>query len=552
MLRGRPAGWLLVIFALGLALAVEAPSGARATTALDWRGCGRFECATLSVPLDYANASSRQIELALVRQPARDATARLGSLLVNPGGPGASANDFLRAWAPSLPREITNVFDIVSFDPRGVGASSPLDCHDNIQQIGALDPNPATSEDWRQIGVVLKAFADLCAQRGGDLLAHVGTRDVARDMDAVRQALGEEKLTYFGYSYGTILGAVYADLFPDRVRAIVLDGAADASLSTDVYAEQQARGFENALQRFLDDCRARQCIAANRDDPGAAIDELLRRARAAPIAARAERPAGAGEVMLAILNSLYSDRDWAGLARAIDRGLNGDGSDLIRLADLYLGRNSDGSYDNIMEMNNAVSCVDYVFAHDQAHYETLAKQLAVKAPRFGPFVAQGSFFCAFWTAPASPLTTPLARGAPPLLVIGTSGDPATPYSWAVSVSKQLASSTLLTNYAEGHTAYRTGSQCIDGAVQRYLITLELPPPDTSCGDAAAHPVFVVSDPPVVSATPQPAAEPTAAATPEAQPSTGGGRDWALPIVVLGGVLAILVAGFVFSRSLRRP
>ncbi|HEY7270539.1 MAG TPA: alpha/beta fold hydrolase, partial [Dehalococcoidia bacterium] len=235
-----------------------------AAEGLDWHACGVFQCATLTVPLDYDHPEGRQIDLSVVRQPARDQSQRIGSLFVNPGGPGGSAVDFLRAWAPTLAPDIRDRFDVITFDPRGVGESTPLECHDNIQQLAALPPAPGSDAEWQEIADADKSFADLCAERAGGTLPYLGTVNVARDIDRLREALGEDKISYFGYSYGTEMGQVYAGLFPQRVRAMVLDGAVDLALSGDQVDFEQAMAFEKAYDHFLQDCESRSCL----DVPG--------------------------------------------------------------------------------------------------------------------------------------------------------------------------------------------------------------------------------------------------------------------------------------------
>jgi pimeloyl-ACP methyl ester carboxylesterase len=455
-----------------------------------WTPCGGgFECATLAVPLNYAEAAGRKIDLAVIRLPARDPANRIGALAVNPGGPGGSAIEFARVWALGLPAMLRDRFDIVAFDPRGVGQSTPLLCHDGIQAFAALDPNPDSPEEWTLLREGTQRFIDACAQRGGDLLPHLGTSNVARDMDQLRRAMGDAKLTYVGYSYGTMIGAVYADLFPDRVRAFVLDGASDVSLSGDQWILNQALGFERALGHYFADCRARRCITAYPDDPEAGLKELLRRAEAAPIPAPGgDRPAGPGETFLAVVQSLYADSLWPLLTRAINNGLAGDGSSLISLADIYLARNPDGSYDNLIEANLAVNCVDEVYSRDPLHYERLAAQFAPQAPYFGAAFGAGILSCGLWPAPASPVPDPRGAGAPPILVIGTTGDPATPYEWAVALADDLESGVLLTYHGEGHTAYTRGNACVNQTVNTYLLTLQPPAPNTACGDPARVPI----------------------------------------------------------------
>ncbi len=403
---GKPADGGQLPGAAGLAVTATASAGPLPTLApppeLAWKACGRFECTTLSVPLDYSDPSSRQIDLALVRLKARQPDKRIGSLLADPGGPGGSGVDFVKAWAPGLSQDIRNRFDIVGFDPRGVGQSAPLECHDNLQGLTGLEPNPRTPQQWKTIGDTVKTFDDLCLQRGGDLLDHVGTMDVVRDMDRMRQALGDDKLTYFGYSYGTVLGQAYADTFPDKVRAVVVDGAVDTTLSLDQLGLEQAEGFEGALQHWAADCKTRQCTPASYGDPLAAIRELMRRAEAKPIPANADRDANAGETLSAILGAMYTTGWWGTLGHAVSDGLNGDGTSIIKLVDDFLDRRPDGSYDNLTEMYNAVTCLDYAVSRDPQHYIGLADGWESKAPLFGRNFASLGLYCAEWDAPPSP------------------------------------------------------------------------------------------------------------------------------------------------------
>jgi pimeloyl-ACP methyl ester carboxylesterase len=418
-----------------------------------------------------------------------------GALLVNPGGPGGSGLDFLRWWAPSVTGDVRNRFDLVSFDPRGVGRSSALVCYGDtkrIQRLAALDPIPDTPAEWRGVQDEARSFAAACEMNGRELLPYLGTVNVVRDLDRIREALGEDKLTYLGYSYGTVIGAVYADTYPARVRALVLDGAVDMSLTGDELSLEQAQGFDGAMERFISDCRVRKCLPESLGDPGTAVDELVERAEASPIPApKADRPAGPGETLGALLGALYSQSWWPDLENAIEHGLRGDGSDLVRLFDAFLQRRSDGSYDNGIDVYNAVTCLDYAFSRDPAHYQALIPRFEAKARRFGSTLTVGELPCAYWPVDASPLQTPRGKGAPPILVIGTTGDPATPYQWAVAMSQQLESATLLTFNGEGHTAYRNGNRCIDEAVNAYLLTLKLPARNTRCGDPArAEPIKI--------------------------------------------------------------
>lgn len=491
---------------------------------IDWRNCGgSFQCATLEVPVDYTKPEGAKLSLALVRLPARDQSKRIGSLLANPGGPGASAIDFVRAWSGILSRDIRDRFDIVTFDPRGVAASSPIVCHDSLQSLVALDPSPDTSAEWEAARRVSKAFADECKARHASTLPYVGTKNVARDMESLRVALGEEKLTYVGYSYGTVIGAVYADMYPQRVRAFVLDGAVDLSLGFEETIATQAVGFERALAAYVADCDARKCAASADGNTAKAIDDLLAKVENQPLAApSADRVAGPGETLLGIIEPLYSRFSWNSLTRALSDARKGDGSALVNLADQYLQREPDGSYPNLIEANSAVNYVDEDCPKDPEAYVSMAERLAKRAPHFGASAASSGLACAYWPAKPDPLTVPKAAGAPPIIVIGTTNDPATPYEWSVAMSEQLETGVLLTHRGEGHTIYAQGDSCIDKAVNAYLLDLTAPAAGTSCGNGAPPPEPAPTEPPRQPGTPSAGSTPKASSTPTASatPATG--------------------------------
>ena len=501
---------------------MRVPHAAEAA-ALDWKICnGGFECASLMVPLDYSNANGAQTKIALVRKPAGDKSKRIGSLLANPGGPGASGNDFVRAWAGVLRKDIRDRFDIVGFDPRGIGESDALVCHDNLKDYIAADPSPDNQAEFDTLSAVTKTFAEACAKAAGGAIQFYGTKNVARDLDRIREALGDAKLTYLGYSYGTVIGQVYAEMFPGNIRAMVLDGAVDLALDTDALSLTQAQGFELALQNFLADCKVRGigCRLAKRGDPAAAIKQLLAQAEAAPIPSKsADRAAGPGEAILGILAPLYNELLWPRLDRIVDDALNGDGSGLVTSADDYLERQGN-SYTNVTEMNLAVNCIDNEPSKLPATYKDYpasAARLAAVSPTFGPALATG-LSCAFWKAKPDPLSAPTnVKGAPPIVVISTTGDPATPYQWGVDVSKQLANSVLLTYRGEGHTVYGGEDDCVDSAVNAYLISLTVPAAGTQCGNGKPPPAANAgTGTPVANATPGSNVQP--------RPSTGSGDD----------------------------
>jgi pimeloyl-ACP methyl ester carboxylesterase len=454
---------------------------------IGWSACNNgWECAEFAVPIDYSNPDLGDLTLALTRLPAGNPDERIGSLFFNPGGPGASAVEYLRLYSVIMPVEIKQRFDLVAFDPRGVGGSSPIRCADDLPALVGLDPDPETDAEWQGIIDTMQAFADLCAERAGAALPFYGTQNVARDMDRIRQALGEDTLNYLGYSYGTSIGQVYADMFPTTIRAMVLDGVVDNSLPPDQRNLEQILGFEAALGRFIAYCDETACFA---QDARTSIETLIQRAGEAPIpAASEERPLTQGEVVWGLVSSLYARFQWGGLANAINDALGGDGSRMIRLVDNYWGRNEDGNYDNLFDANIAVNCLDQPIDGDPDHHRELSAEFAEQAPIFGAWGGYLNVVCALWGADPSPLSVPTGAGAPPILLIGNTGDAATPYKGAHALSQQLESAVLLTNDAEGHTAYLQGSNCVEDIVNAYLIDLEVPEEGTTCGDAGIEPV----------------------------------------------------------------
>lgn len=465
-----------------------ATASAGGTGSLTWTDCGpSFECATLAVPLDYTHPAGRKISIALVRLPAADPAKRIGALVVNPGGPGGSGVEFVESSAEGLfSQELRDHFDIVGFDPRGVGDSTAVECVNGpaLDRLNALDPTPETPAERLALIDGAKEFVAACTKNSGDLLPFMSTADAARDMDRLRAALGEARLTYLGFSYGTYLGTVYAALFPTRVRALVLDGAVDPAQSFDQRNEAQAAGFARALNAFLDDCKTRPaCAFYNGGKPADAFDALMRRIDSEPLPAVAiadKRPVGAGEAFTGVLAALYAQAAWPALAQGLALAQRGDGSVLLLLADSYNQRQPDGSYKNVAAANNAVNCLDNVVPTDVRAYDAMVPALERVAPRFGAAIAYSGLSCAFWPVhPARDTGAIAAAGAPPILVVGTTGDPATPYQWAVNLAGELESGVLLTRKGEGHTAYGE-SPCIERHVDRYLISLDVPPPDTTC------------------------------------------------------------------------
>ncbi len=465
------------------AAASPAPSPTRAPVALTWKACGGgFSCSTLPVPLTEAQPDGPTVPLAVVRR--RATGERIGSLVVNPGGPGASAVEYLRAAWSGIPAPVRARFDLVAFDPRGVGQSRPVRC-ETTAQLDAyfhLDPTP---DDAAELAAYEKGNAALskgCADRSGALLPHVSTRVAAGDLDRLRASLGDPKLTYLGYSYGTSIGAQYLDRYPTRVRAMVLDGALDPALTWDALLEGQSRGFDDALDAFLADCQKTRCAfrRAVQGDLGAAYDRLAARVEASALPGEGRRTVGPGEFSLGVGAGLYSrDNGWPAIADALAAAVDGRGGPLLALSDSYLERGRTG-YSNVSEANIAVNCLDRPWPRTTAPYTALSRRVAVDSPRFGPAIALSGLACATWPVP--PAGTPrrvTAPGMPPVVVIGGLRDPATPYAWSVALAEQLSRGVLLTHDDDGHTVYRVGApDCITDPVDTYLLTGKAPAPST--------------------------------------------------------------------------
>jgi len=450
-----------------------------------WRGCeDGFQCATLTVPLDDRRPSLGTIGLALIRHKAtgRD---RLGTLVTNPGGPGASAVDWLRGSWESFPSAVRDRFDVLAFDPRGVGRSSGVTCLSTsaLDTYFHLDPVPDTAAERRALLAGNRQLAQGCQRRSARVLPYVSTDVVAQDVDRVRQAVGDSKLTYLGYSYGTAIGAAYLDQFPTRVRAMVLDGALDPSMTWDGFLRGQSQGFDVALQAFLAHCEKTRCAFREAVDGDLlkAYDALEARVDRSPLPGDGRRTVGPGEFTLGVGAGLYSrDWGWPAIGEALAEAQRGDGEHLLALSDSYLERDEDG-YSGITEANFAVNCVDRPWPRTEQPYYALAAEVGRTYPRFGPAIALSGLGCAVW--PQRPLDTPhpvTAPGSPPVVVIGTTRDPATPYAWSQALAAQLSRGILITHVGDGHTVYRVGApRCVQQPVTTYLTTLRAPKP-TRC------------------------------------------------------------------------
>jgi pimeloyl-ACP methyl ester carboxylesterase len=441
-----------------------------------------FGCGKLRVPLDYRAPSRKAIDLFLIRVRLAGQQKRIGSLVVNPGGPGGSGVDAAVGLGLSLPTDVLKRFDLVGFDPRGVGLSAPVECiSDQLKdQATALDPDARDAAAYQAQVQLSRQISQGCLTKYGDDLQHYNTEETARDLDLVRQAVGDAKLTYLGYSYGTRLGSVYAQLFPKRVRALVLDGAVDPKAGEVASAQTQAAGFEKAFDQFAADCRARNAACLIGPDPRATVNRILAKARQAPIpGGSGGRKATAGPVLLAVVSALYDRGDWAELESALADADNGNSSGLFTLADRYNQRDSKGHFSNLADANTAINCADTAEKVPDATVKKTLVAWRTKYPLFGTSLALGLLTCQQWAAPREPLPAVRGAGAPPVLVIGTVNDPATPYASAQVLARTLASGRLLTWRGEGHTAYPK-TPCVTAAVDAYLVSLKVPAANASC------------------------------------------------------------------------
>ncbi|MGW0750436.1 alpha/beta hydrolase [Streptomyces sp. NPDC002587] len=459
---------------------------------LTWRDCGvpGFQCATMKAPLDYANAGSGQdVDIAVARRPATGPGKRLGSLVVNPGGPGGSGIGYLQAYAGiGYPAPVRARYDMVSFDPRGVDRSSPVECLTGPQmdKYTQVDQTPDDAAERARLVAAFKEFAAGCQARSQKVLPHVSTVDAARDMDLLRAVLGDEKLAYVGASYGTFLGATYADLFPDRVGRLVLDGAMDPSRPALDLNRDQTEGFETAFTAFAKDCAKRPGCPLGQGDPAAVaarLKDFFRKVDAQPVPTGEDaRPLGESLATTGVIAALYDESAWPQLREALTSAMNGDGAGLLSLADSYFEREPDGKYANLMAANAAVNCLDQppAFTGPEA-VESALPSFEKASPVFGAGLAWASLNCTYWPVKATGEARPLtAKGAAPILVVGTTRDPATPYKWAQALAGQLDSGTLLTYDGDGHTAYGRGSDCIDTSINQYLLEGKVPPDGKKC------------------------------------------------------------------------
>lgn len=454
---------------------------------IEWKPCpnaaatSNISCGSIEVPFDYDNPDQGSFVLFVKRRAAADAASRIGSLLVNPGGPGFGGSSMAADAEYYFSTTLLQYFDIIAWDPRGTGESSPaVDCVDQYDEYFGLDSPPDTPEEKQALIDAGLAFDKKCEEGSGSILPYISTRSNATDMNTIREALGEDKITYFGFSYGSELGATWATMFPNTVRAAVLDGAVDPNSTALEEGLSQAKGFEQQLNAFLANCaKTPSCAFYNGGAPEVALDELLLSIDALPLVVSADRtPVTQGVMFTAIAQAMYSDSLWPQLDSALALAQKGDGSGLLELYDNYFQRKPDGSYGNELEAFVAISCLDDPGATSVEEIDASVKTFTDAAPRLGANFAYG-YVCTHWPVTKVPKVKVTGSGAGPIIVVGTTGDPATPLEATRNMAKALEQGILLVVEAQQHTGYGANA-CIVDAVDAYLVNLTLPENETLC------------------------------------------------------------------------
>ncbi len=502
--RGRPfrllAGFASLVVGFGACSAsdpgVTRDSAATLTTDRDgpgpgatdpgtirWEDCGvRLECGTLTVPLDYAEPQGATVTVALERRPADKPEKRIGSMLVNPGGPGASGLFLAEDAEYYFDQDLLDRFDIVAFDPRGVGESTPaIDCVDDLDPYFSADPTPDDDAEHAALATLSEEFADACAARSGSaLLANVSTRDAATDLDRIRDALGEEKITYFGFSYGTELGATWLTMFPSTVRAAVLDSAAAPNANDAEQAVADARAMDGALARYFEWCdKQAQCARDTGGDPRAAFVALMSSLEADPLVVDPDRPpVNEGVAAYAVFSAMYDDSSWPGLADALREAADGDGTALLAAYDSYLERTSGGTFSNTFEALIAINCLDDPDPGTPATIDEITARAAAAAPLLGG-IQTLPYVCADWPVRRHDQVPITGKGAGAVLVAGATGDPVTSIEDSRKMADALEGGVLLTVAGNHHIAYGT-NRCVNAAIDAYLIELTVPADGTVC------------------------------------------------------------------------
>ena len=452
---------------------------------ISWAACPEspapFECGQLAVPFDYDNPGTGSFVLSLMRRPAEIPESRIGSLLVNPGGPGFGGTTVAEQAEWYFSTELLEQFDVVGWDPRGTGASTPaVDCTEDYDRYFGIDSPPNDDAAKQKMIDLTQEFVDLCVERNGEMLKYISTEASARDMDSIRNALNEDKISYFGFSYGSELGATWVTLFPDTVRAAVFDGASDPNASGFDQSMAQLKGFEQQLDAFLANCAKRvACKIYNNGKPAALFDQLAIDIDTKPIVVSGDRtPVTQGVFYTAVVQAMYSNTLWPQLETALADAAKGNGAQLLALYDDYFQRQPDGSYGNELEAFLAISCLDDPEGSTVADVDVDVARFAAAAKRLGENFGYG-YACALWPHRVAERVVVTGKGAGPIVVIGTTGDAATPLASTRKAAKNLEQGVLIIVEADRHTGYGLNS-CVVQNVDAYLISLKAPKIETYC------------------------------------------------------------------------
>jgi pimeloyl-ACP methyl ester carboxylesterase len=442
-----------------------------------------FACARLTVPLDHDQPSGKTITIAVLK--VHDSNNKSGeSLMVNPGGPGASGIELAIGLAVQVSDKLLSHFDLLGFDPRGVGLSSPVSCVSDSErdQLTAAAPDVLTATGLAEAKHLADMVATDCNSKYGSSLADYNTVQTAKDMELIRGAVGDKPLNYLGFSYGTELGSVYAHLYPDHVRVAVLDGAVDPLTDDITSFADQLKGFEDAFDQFQANCLTRSpCKSLG--NPRQVVNDLVKQANQSPLksSASGENRTATGSIVLAgVLSALYLRSDWPALGQALLDAKGGDAKGLFKLADAYTRRSPDGHYSNLLDANTTIACNDSKPGPNDDTIKATAIKWVKDYPMFGAWSAPALFSCQVWQPDRTPVPLPSAATPHKVLVVGNLHDPATPYQGAIDLAQAMGNAALLSWDGEGHTSFLQGSTCIDNYVDSYLISGTVPPPKTTC------------------------------------------------------------------------
>ena len=453
---------------------------------IEWNTCEgstntEVECGNIEVPFDYADPEQGSFVLYVKKHNAANPADRIGSMMVNPGGPGFGGSSLADDAQYYFSQDLIDRFDIIAWDPRGTGESTPaVKCVDTFDEYFGLDSPPETPEEKQALIDASQAFNEKCAESSGTILPYVSTKASAQDINSLRLALGEEKVSFFGFSYGSELGTTWATMFPETVRAIVVDGAVDPNASSIQEGMAQAKGFEGQLATFLKQCSERTtCEFHNNGDAEAAFDKLVLDIDAKPLEVSKDRTlVTQGVLFTAVAQAMYSDYYWPQLSEALSAAQNGDGKGILQLYDDYYQRKDDGTYGNELEAFLAISCLDDPGATSADEVDSHIEDFISAAPRLGGNFAYG-YSCALWPVKQAAKVTITGKGAGPIVVVGTTGDPATPLDSTRKMALGLEQGILIVVEANQHTGYGANN-CVVKAVDDYLIKLIVPANETTC------------------------------------------------------------------------